>query len=80
MGETNSVCVARRSAGTSTAKILSLPKYDPFWAKAQELGVAVVMHPGGADNILKEGALRRTRRSRQHHRQPARNHLLPLAN
>jgi aminocarboxymuconate-semialdehyde decarboxylase len=37
---------------------LSLPKYDPFWAKAQELGVPVVMHPGGADNILKEGALR----------------------
>jgi len=37
---------------------LSLPKYDPFWAKAQELGVPVVMHPGGADNILKDGALR----------------------
>ena len=37
---------------------LSLPKYDPFWAKAAELGVPVVMHPGGADNILKEGALR----------------------
>jgi aminocarboxymuconate-semialdehyde decarboxylase len=37
---------------------LSLPKYDPFWAKAAELGVAVFMHPGGADNIIKEGALR----------------------
>src|SRR5881296_3647590 len=37
---------------------LSLPKYDPFWAKAAELGVLVYMHPGGADNILKEGALR----------------------
>jgi aminocarboxymuconate-semialdehyde decarboxylase len=37
---------------------LSLPKYDPFWAKAQELGVMVFMHPGGADNILKDGALR----------------------
>jgi aminocarboxymuconate-semialdehyde decarboxylase len=37
---------------------LSLPKYDPFWAKAAELGVLVLMHPGGADNILKEGALR----------------------
>ena len=36
---------------------LSLPKYDPFWAKAAELGVLVVMHPGGAENILKEGAL-----------------------
>ena len=37
---------------------LSLPKYDVFWAKAAELGVPVVMHPGGSDNIIKEGALR----------------------
>jgi aminocarboxymuconate-semialdehyde decarboxylase len=36
---------------------LSLPKYDPFWAKAAELGVMVFMHPGGAGNIVKEGAL-----------------------
>jgi aminocarboxymuconate-semialdehyde decarboxylase len=37
---------------------LSLPKFDPFWAKAAALGVVVFMHPGGADNILKDGALR----------------------
>lgn len=37
---------------------LSLPKYDPFWAKAAELGVVVFMHPGGADNIVREGAFR----------------------
>ncbi|MGH9386685.1 MAG: amidohydrolase family protein [Vicinamibacterales bacterium] len=37
---------------------LSLPKFDPFWAKAAELGVLVFMHPGGAANIIKEGALR----------------------
>jgi len=37
---------------------LSSPTYDPFWAKAAELGVLVFMHPGGADNILKDGALR----------------------
>ncbi|MBI2189010.1 MAG: amidohydrolase family protein [Acidobacteria bacterium] len=37
---------------------LSLPKFDPFWAKAAELGVIVFMHPGGADNIVREGALR----------------------
>ena len=36
---------------------LSLPKYDPFWAKAAELGVPVFMHPGGAANLIKEGAL-----------------------
>jgi aminocarboxymuconate-semialdehyde decarboxylase len=34
---------------------LSHPKYDPFWAKAAELGVPVVMHPGGATNLVKEG-------------------------
>ena len=37
---------------------LSLPKYDPFWAKAAELGVPVFMHPGGAENIVKDGAFR----------------------
>lgn len=37
---------------------VSLPKFDPFWAKVQELGVIVFMHPGGADNIIKEGGLR----------------------
>ena len=37
---------------------LSLPKYDPFWAKAAELGALVFMHPGGAENIIKEGGLR----------------------
>jgi aminocarboxymuconate-semialdehyde decarboxylase len=36
---------------------LSLPKYDPFWAKAAELGELVFMHPGGAENIIKAGAL-----------------------
>jgi aminocarboxymuconate-semialdehyde decarboxylase len=36
---------------------LSLPKYDVFWAKAAELGVPVVMHPGGATNLIKDGAL-----------------------
>jgi len=36
---------------------LSLPKYDSFWAKAAELGALIFMHPGGANNIIKEGAL-----------------------
>jgi aminocarboxymuconate-semialdehyde decarboxylase len=35
----------------------SLPKYDAFWAKAAELGALVFMHPGGATNIVKDGAL-----------------------
>ena len=35
----------------------SLPKFDPFWAKAQELNIVPFMHPGGADNIIKPDAL-----------------------
>lgn len=37
---------------------VSLPKYDPFWAKAAELGELVFMHPGGAANIVRDGAFR----------------------
>jgi len=36
----------------------SSPKYDPFWAKAEQLGTLVFVHPVGADNVLKEGTLR----------------------
>ncbi len=36
---------------------LSLPKYDVFWAKAEELGALVFMHPNGAENITRPGAL-----------------------
>jgi aminocarboxymuconate-semialdehyde decarboxylase len=37
---------------------LSLPKFDPFWAKAAEMGELVFMHPQGSDNLIKEGAFR----------------------
>jgi aminocarboxymuconate-semialdehyde decarboxylase len=37
---------------------LSLPKYDPFWAKATEMNELVFMHPGGAENITRETAWR----------------------
>jgi aminocarboxymuconate-semialdehyde decarboxylase len=33
---------------------LSSPKFDPFWAKAQELGVLVFMHPQGAENVIRK--------------------------
>ena len=36
---------------------LSLPKFDPFWAKAAEMGQLVFMHPNGSANLLREGAL-----------------------
>lgn len=33
------------------------PKYDPFWAKVEELGVPVFMHPNNAQNIVIDGSL-----------------------
>ena len=32
---------------------LSLAKFDPFWAKAQELGVPLFMHPNGTPELQK---------------------------
>jgi len=43
--------------GHANGEDLSLPKYDPFWAKAAELDVPVFMHPNGSSNIIREGAL-----------------------
>ena len=36
---------------------VSSPKYDPFWAKAEELGVMVFMHPWDAANVVSENGL-----------------------
>ena len=36
---------------------LSAPKYDPFWAKVQDLGLLVFMHPNNSENIAKPGSL-----------------------
>ena len=36
---------------------LSLSKYDPFWAKVQDLEVIVFMHPNNAENIVGPGVL-----------------------
>jgi aminocarboxymuconate-semialdehyde decarboxylase len=48
-------------AGHVNGESLSDPKFDPFWAKCQELNVPVFEHPGGADNVLKENAWQGTR-------------------
>jgi aminocarboxymuconate-semialdehyde decarboxylase len=45
-------------SGHAGGEVPSTPKYDPFWTKVQELGVLVFVHPSGADNIIKENALR----------------------
>jgi aminocarboxymuconate-semialdehyde decarboxylase len=44
-------------AGHAGGEVPSSAKYDPFWSKVQELGVLVFVHPGGADNLIKAGAL-----------------------
>jgi len=43
--------------GHVNGEVPSAEKYDPFWAKAEELGVTVFMHPGGADNVIREDGL-----------------------
>src|SRR2546427_1781703 len=45
-------------AGHVHGEPLSDPKYDPFWAKAQELDVLVFMHPNNAENVTKEDGLK----------------------
>lgn len=42
-------------AGHVEGTPLSDVKFDPFWAKAQELNVMVFMHPNNAENVTKEG-------------------------
>ena len=43
--------------GHVNGEVPSSPRFDPFWAKAEELGVPVFMHPGGADNVVREDGL-----------------------
>jgi aminocarboxymuconate-semialdehyde decarboxylase len=44
-------------AGHVNGEVPSSERFDPFWAKAQELDVPVFMHPGGAENVIIEGSL-----------------------
>jgi len=43
--------------GHAQNEIPSSPKYDVFWAKVQELGVPVFMHPNNAENLIVPGRL-----------------------
>jgi aminocarboxymuconate-semialdehyde decarboxylase len=45
-------------AGHVAGELPTSNQYDPFWAKVQDLGVLVFVHPVGADNVLRDGALR----------------------
>ena len=43
--------------GSCNGENLSDPRFDPFWAKAEELGAPIFMHPGNASNLIRDGAL-----------------------
>jgi len=44
--------------GTMMGEPLSSPRFDPFWAKAEELGAIVFMHPENGSSVVKEGVLK----------------------
>ncbi len=43
--------------GHVNGEVPTSEKYDPFWAKAEELGVPVFMHPNNAENLIQPGQL-----------------------
>jgi aminocarboxymuconate-semialdehyde decarboxylase len=43
--------------GHVNGESLSMPKFDVFWAKVQELGQLAFMHPNGSANLIQQNAL-----------------------
>ncbi len=43
--------------GTVNGEVPSTEKYDPFWAKVEELDVSVFMHPTNGNNVLNDDVM-----------------------
>lgn len=43
--------------GHVNGEVPTSAKYDPFWAKAEDLGVPVFMHPNNGENLIQPGQL-----------------------
>jgi aminocarboxymuconate-semialdehyde decarboxylase len=43
--------------GSVAGEELANPRFDPFWAKCEELGILVFMHPGGTRELEPSGRL-----------------------
>ena len=73
-------CAGPASAATSPARRSAIPKFHPFWAKAEQLGVLVFIHPQGDGAPAQlQPALQGQWLSEQCDRQPARDHDRALA-
>ena len=60
--------------GSVAGEELANPKFHPFWAKCEELGVLVFMHPLGTRELEPSGRLAGSGLLDQHDRQSARDH------
>ena len=60
--------------GSVAGQELADPKFHPVWAKAEELGILIFMHPTRHPGIGAERPAQGQRPVDQHDRQPARNH------
>ena len=60
-------------AGSVNGEELSDPKFHPFWAKAEQLGVLIFIHPQGTRRAERLRPAERQRRAGERDRQPARD-------